>query len=173
MEGLRFVLGNRLLRAISMCTGTGNFFGSIMNAMLIIYLARNLALSPAVIGLWFSVTGLGALAGAFLVGPFVRWFGQGPTMWISILGGSRALLLVPLAQADWRLWLAAPGFVVFGIGVVVYNVTQVSFRQLITPDELLGRMNATMRFIVWGTMPIGGLVGGLLGEWLGVHRTLW
>lgn len=173
MAGLRFVLSNRLLRAISMCTATGNFFGAILNAMLIIYLARDLALSPAVIGLWFSVTGLGALAGAFLVGPFVRWFGQGPAMWISMLGSALGVLLVPLAQADWRLWLAAPGYAVFGIGVVVYNVTQVSFRQTITPDDLLGRMNATMRFIVWGTLPIGGLVGGLLGEGLGVHRTLW
>ncbi len=173
MEGLRFVVGNRLLRAISMCTGTGNFFGAILNAMLIIYLARDLALSPALIGLFFSVAGLGALAGAFLVGPFVRWFGQGPAMWISMLGSALGLLLVPLARADWRLWLAAAGYIVFGIGVVVYNVTQVSFRQLITPDDLLGRMNATMRFIVWGTLPIGGLVGGLLGEWLGVHRTLW
>jgi Na+/melibiose symporter-like transporter len=173
LEGLRFVVGNRLLRAISMCTGTANFFGAVVNAMLIIYLARNLALSPAVIGLFFSFVGLGALAGAFLVGPFVRWFGQGPAMWISILGGALGLLLVPLAQPGWRLWLAATGYVVFGIGVVVYNVTQVSFRQLITPDELLGRMNATMRFIVWGTMPIGGLAGGLLGQWAGVHQTLW
>ncbi|MFC4040776.1 MFS transporter [Dactylosporangium siamense] len=173
MEGLKFVLSNRLLRAIAMCTSTGNFFGSIVNAMLIIYLARNLDLSPAVIGLWFSVTGLGALAGAFLVNPFVRWFGQGPAMWISMLGAGLGLLLVPLAQADWRLWLAAFGYVLFGIGVVVYNVTQVSFRQGITPDDLLGRMNATMRFIVWGTMPIGGLVGGALGHWAGVPETLW
>jgi MFS family permease len=173
MEGLRFVLGNRLLRAISMCTGTGNFFGSIFNAMLIIYLARDLALSPSLIGVFFSVTGLGALAGAFLVGPFVRWFGQGPAMWIAMLGASLGGLLVPFARADWTLWLAAFGMILFGVGVVVYNVTQVSFRQQITPDELLGRMNATMRFIVWGTMPIGGLVGGVLGAAIGVHPTIW
>ena len=173
LEGLRFVLGNRLLRAISMCTGTSNFFGSIFNAMLIIYLARDLALSPAVIGLFFSVTGLGALAGAFLVGPAVRWFGQGPAMWISILVGSLGMLFMPFARADWRLWLAGAGYVVFGISVVVYNVTQVSFRQTITPDDLLGRMNATMRFIVWGTLPVGGLVGGLLGTAVGVHETIW
>ncbi|MDG6100774.1 MFS transporter [Dactylosporangium aurantiacum] len=173
MEGLRFVLGNRLLRAISMCTGTGNFFGAIFNAMLIVYLARDLALSPALIGLYFSVTGLGALAGAFLVTPFVRWFGQGPAMWIAMTVASLGNLLVPFARADWRLWLAASGGILFGIGVVVYNVTQVSFRQTITPDELLGRMNATMRFIVWGTMPLGGLAGGLLGAAIGVHPTIW
>ena len=57
-------------------------------------------------------------------------------------------------------------------GVVVYNVTQVSFRQALCPERLLGRMNATMRFLVWGTMPIGGLIGGVLGSTVGVRTTL-
>ena len=58
-------------------------------------------------------------------------------------------------------------------GVIVYNVAQVSYRQVICPDRLLGRMNATVRFVVWGTIPIGGLAGGALGAWLGVRDTLW
>jgi len=57
--------------------------------------------------------------------------------------------------------------------VVVYNVAQVSFRQAICPDRLLGRMNASIRFLVWGTLPLGGLIGGVLGEWLGVRGALW
>jgi MFS family permease len=173
VEGVRFVFGNRLLRSIAGCTGTSNFFGTITQTMLIVYLARDLELKPGVIGLFFSVTGLGALAGAFLVRPTVRWLGQGPALWVSIFVGSLGGLLVPLADNGWRLWLAAAGMVVFGIGVVVYNVTQVSFRQGITPDRLLGRMNATMRFLVWGSMPLGGLAAGLLGTWFGVHNTLW
>jgi hypothetical protein len=56
---------------------------------------------------------------------------------------------------------------------VVYNITQVSFRQGLTPERLLGRMNATMRFLVWGTMPVGSLVGGVLGELVGVRRAVW
>ena len=56
---------------------------------------------------------------------------------------------------------------------MVYNVTQVSFRQGLTPERLLGRMNATMRFLVWGTMPLGGLLGGVLGQRLGVRETVW
>ena len=57
--------------------------------------------------------------------------------------------------------------------VVVYNVTQVSFRQRLCPRPLLGRMNASIRFIVWGMMPLGSLVGGILGEALGVRNVFW
>jgi predicted MFS family arabinose efflux permease len=59
-----------------------------------------------------------------------------------------------------------------GMGQVVYNVSQVSLRQAITPDNMLGRMNATMRFLVWGTMPIGALIGGALGGVIGLRETL-
>ena len=58
------------------------------------------------------------------------------------------------------------------MGIVVYNITQVSFRQGLCPPELLGRMNATMRFLVWGTMPLGGVIGGALGSAIGVRQTL-
>ena len=67
-----------------------------------------------------------------------------------------------LAVAQIGMWM----------GVVVYNITQVSFRQGLCPPELLGRMNATMRFLVWGTMPLGGLLGGALGTIIGVRQTL-
>ncbi|GGM33361.1 MFS transporter [Dactylosporangium sucinum] len=173
LEGLRFVVGNRLLRAIAACTGTSNFFGAIVQATLVVFLARELALSPALIGLFFTVGGLGALAGAFLVRPITQLVGAGPAIWLGILVGGLGGLLVPLAAPGWRLWLAAAGSVVYGIGVIVYNVNQVSFRQGITPDALLGRMNATMRFIVWGTLPLGGLAGGVLASVIGVHEALW
>ena len=60
----------------------------------------------------------------------------------------------------------------FAAGGTVYNISQVSYRQAITPNRMLGRMNATMRFMVWGTMPLGSLTGGLLGTVLGVRTTL-
>jgi hypothetical protein len=69
--------------------------------------------------------------------------------------------------------LLTTGWFVLSWAVVVYNVTQVSFRQRLCPPGLLGRMNASVRFIVFGTMPLGGLLGGLLGGWIGVTATLW
>jgi hypothetical protein len=73
---------------------------------------------------------------------------------------------------DWTLVLLAVAQSGVGLGNVVYNITQISFRQGLCPPELLGRMNATMRFLVWGTMPLGGLLGGVLGATIGVRGTL-
>jgi MFS family permease len=60
-----------------------------------------------------------------------------------------------------------------GFGSVVYNINQISFRQAITPRRMQGRMNATMRFIVWGTLPVGAMLGGFLGGTIGLHETIW
>jgi hypothetical protein len=68
--------------------------------------------------------------------------------------------------------MLAAGFFVASLGGPLYNINQVSLRQAITPHHLLGRMNATMRFLVWGTMPIGSLLGGFLGTTIGLGPTL-
>jgi MFS family permease len=167
------VLSNRLLRSIAMCTGSSNLLGSMSGAMTIVLLAGVLKLDPGTIGLFFSVGAIGGLVGAFVATSIARWLGQGPTIWISLAVTSPFGLLLPMAKRGWLLWAAAVGLSVYWFGGVVYNVIQVSFRQGLTPERLLGRMNATMRFLVWGTMPIGGLLGGLLGQYLGVRNTLW
>ncbi|TWJ10653.1 putative MFS family arabinose efflux permease [Stackebrandtia albiflava] len=172
-EGLRFVFGNRLLWSIALCTGIGNLFYTMYASMELVFLARELHQTPGTIGLIFSVSGAGGLLGAFVARRLTARFGQGPTMWLSMLPVGPAAALMPMAAPGWSLWLAALGGVVVSMGVVVYNITQVSFRQGLTPDRLLGRMNATMRFLVWGTMPLGGLIGGVLGEILGARGTMW
>jgi MFS family permease len=172
-EGLRFVLGNRLLRAIATCTGTSNLFTGVTGAMVIVLLARDLRLPAAAIGFFFSAAAVGGLLGALSATAIARRLGQGPTIWISIAATAPFGLLVPPAQRGWLLWLAAVGFLVIWFGAVVYNITQVSFRQGLTPERLLGRMNATMRFLVWGTVPLGGLLGGALGSLIGVRPALW
>lgn len=172
-EGLRFVLGNRLLRAIAMCTGSSNFCSSILFTMFIVLMADEMKLSAGAIGVVFSIGAVGGLVGAFLATRVVRWLGQGPTIWMSVAFAGPFALLLGLAQPGPLLWLAAVGFAVVGMGSVVYNITQVSFRQRLTPERLLGRMNATMRFLVWGTMPLGSFLSGVLGQWVGVRQTIW
>jgi MFS family permease len=172
-EGLRFVLGNRLLRSIAMCTGTYNLFSAIGFAMLIVLLADVLKISAGMIGLVMSAGSVGGLIGAFTAMRVATWLGQGPTIWMSCAFTAPFGLLTALVQPGWRLWLGAFGFAVVMWGGVVYNVAQVSFRQGLTPERLLGRMNATMRFLVWGTMPIGGLLGGVLGQYVGVREAVW
>jgi MFS family permease len=172
-EGFNFVVRNKVLRSIAACTGSSNLFSGIGGAMLILLLAGHLHISPGLIGVVFSLMAIGGLIGALTAQRLAKWLGQGPVIWISIAVTSPFALFVPLTQPGWKLWAMAFGNFVYWIGVVVYNVNQVSFRQALTPDRLLGRMNATMRFLVWGTLPLGGLLGGILGQTIGVRNTLW
>lgn len=171
-EGLRFVLGSTLLRPIAACTATVNLFFSTYLAMLTFFLARDLALPAGRLGVVLSIGGAGSVVGALFARRLTARVGQGPAIWLSAALGPPFALVMPLTQPGWRVWLGAAGLFVMFAGVVVYNVAQVSLRQAITPDRLLGRMNATMRFLVWGTLPIGGVLGALFGGWFGARTTL-
>jgi predicted MFS family arabinose efflux permease len=142
-------------------------------AMIVVFLPRDMGLTPGEIGLFFALFGIGGVAGVLVVGPATRRLGQGPVVWISVAATSPWILLIPLAEPGWRVWLGAVAMTFVGIGGVVYNVTQVSFRQRLTPDRMLGRMNATVRFIVYGAYAVGSLLGGVLGQALGARATLW
>jgi hypothetical protein len=83
-----------------------------------------------------------------------------------VTGPPMLLVLVP-----GPVWFAI-GILAMSYGTVIYNVAQVSFRQSVCPDRLLGRMNASIRFLVWGTIPLGGLLGGALGGSIGIWPTL-
>lgn len=167
------MLRNRILVSIVACTAWFNLCESAFMAMLVVFLPRDMGMTPGAIGLLFVFFGAGGIAGAFLTGPVTRRLGAGRTIWISILVSAPPMLLVPSAEPGWQIWLGGVGLVVLSLGAVVYNVTQVSFRQRLTPDRLLGRMNATVRFVVWGVFPIGSLAGGALGSLFGARTTLW
>ena len=171
-EGVRFVLGSRLLRAIAACTGTSNLFSSMAAAVFYVLLARQLHLSAGWIGLISSTSAVGGLLGSLLASRFAARVGQGPAIWMAALASTPAAFVVPFVHRDWTLGLLAVAQLTMWMAVVVYNITQVSFRQGLCPPHLLGRMNATMRFLVWGTMPLGALAGGILGSLIGVRSTL-
>ncbi|GAB3143197.1 MFS transporter [Amycolatopsis sp. NPDC004378] len=172
-EGLRFVFSDRPLRAIVGCTATANLFGAALNAVQVLFLTRTVGLPPAAIGVLLAAGGAGGIAGALCAGGITRRIGQARAIWLLPLVTMPASLLVPLAAPGWRTVLAGLGLVVSGFGIIVYNIAQVSYRQAICPDRLLGRMNASVRFVVWGTIPLGGLLGGALGEWLGLRDAVW
>jgi MFS family permease len=171
-EGLRFVFGNALLRAIAATTATSNLFGGIAAAVEIVFLVREVHASPGVIGLLFALAGVGGVLGAFAAGPMARRVGGARATAIGI-GVSVGALLIPLTMPGLGLLYFGFGMFLVAFSATVYNVNQVSFRQRLCPDRLLGRMNATMRFVVWGVLPIGALIGGLLGAALGLRTTLW
>jgi MFS family permease len=172
-EGLRYILGHRFLANIAASTATSNLCGNIALATFPVYAYRILELSPAAVGTIGGIGGAGVLVGALLASRVASRFGIGRTIVGSIALGQVAGLLVPIASKDLAFWFFSVAFFIGSIANVIYNVNQVSLRQAITPEAFLGRMNATMRFLVWGTIPIGSLIGAGLSEVVGVHTTIW
>jgi MFS family permease len=171
-EGLRYVLGHPVLRGVAGCTATSNFFSSMSVAVIIYYLARSLHYRAGVIGLLFMIANLGFFIGATISGRVERALGLGRTIWLSILVGEIGGVVVGFSPRVHAFpWLAG-GLLLTALGGPIYNIAQVSYRQAITPNHMLGRMNASMRFMVWGTMPLGALAGGVLGTVFGLKTTL-
>jgi MFS family permease len=172
-QGLRYVLGNPLLRSIAACTSSANFFGQIGFAVIILYAVRQLDLTPGAIGIIFAFGNVGALLGALSGSRIARKLGVGPAIVLSALLFGPPSILIPLASASFPYPYLIGALFISSFFNVIYNVNQVGLRQAITPLRMQGRMNATMRFMVWGTIPIGALVGGLLGNTIGLRPTLW
>jgi MFS family permease len=172
-EGLRYVLRHRLLRPLLACTATLNFAGGVHLAVLLLFAVRSLDLSPGVIGVVLALGNVGLLGGAFVAGRISRRLGVGPT-----LIGAGALIglpwgLVPLATRSTAIPLLIVYGVLWSFGAVIYNVNGRTLVQSMTPGRMLGRTIATNRFVVWGTIPLGTFLGGILGSRIGLRPTLW
>ncbi len=171
-EGLDIVFYNKMLRGIAGCTATGNLFGSMSYAILMLFMEDSLRLEPSWIGIILAVGASGAVVGALASSRIVASLGLGKTIVASaILGGIPTILMI-LAYPENAVIVLMPIWFLNGFLGVVYNVNQVSLRQSITPDRLQGKMNATMRFLVWGVFPVGGLLGGMMGDVVGLRTVL-
>ncbi|WP_405843622.1 MFS transporter [Streptomyces sp. NBC_01518] len=172
-EGLRFVLKYPALRAIMLSDAIFNLFLVMYQTMLLVFLERELGLDSAGIGLVLSGMGCGALLGALSATRVARWVGQGRVIWLASLVTCPLTVLMPLAHPGWSVCVAAAGLASLSFGGVVRVVAQSSFQQALTPDRLLGRVSATARFVSWGGIPLGGLLGGTAGSVFGATATLW
>ncbi|GAA4196081.1 MFS transporter [Streptosporangium oxazolinicum] len=174
-EGLRFVFGNRTLRAIALCTALMNLIGlgGALTALLVVFALGDLGLTPGALGLILTLGNAGALLGAMVNARVVRTLGLGPTLVGAAVLAVLPILLIASAGAGAGSLLVSVAIGLMLAGISVYNINQISLRQAITPTELQGRMNASMRFAVWGTLPLGAAVGGVLGDVFGVRPMLW
>lgn len=172
-EGVRWVVGHRWLRAIATCTGVSNFFATLMFAIVLLYAVRTLHLSSFEIGSVFAVGSFGSILGALVVNRLQLAIGVGRTILLTAVAFSLGGLAYPLAPKSFPLPFLMLGQILFGFGSIAYNITQVSLRQAITPERLQGRMNAAMRWIVWGTIPLGSLAGGAIANVYGLRAALW
>lgn len=172
-EGLAWVVRHRWLRAIAACTGSSNFFSSISFSIALLYFTRSLHLSAVEVGLVFGVGSCGSIIGALVANRLQRAIGVGRTILFPTMLASLSALAYPLAPRSFPLPVLILGQAAFGFGAVAYNITQVSLRQAITPERLQGRMNAAMRWIVWGTIPLGEIAGGGIATAFGLRAALW
>ncbi len=171
-EGVAVVFGDRRLWSIAGCTGTSNFFGNIWFALLVLYALETLRLDAVSLGLAFGLGSLGGVLGAVSGGRLAERLGVGHAIvagdLVGSLGGIALLLATPAVA-----FVAVVATIALGsYGSVVYNINQVSLRQALVPVRLQGRLNATMRFLVWGTIPLGSLAGGILGTALGLYPAI-
>jgi MFS family permease len=171
-EGLSYVLRHRLLLPQAMSTGVSNFFSSLLFSIVLVYAHRRLGMSSGLIGLSFSLGAFGWMLGASQAARLRNWLGVGGA---TILGASLtgpASFLIPFAPRSFPVPFLIASIAIMGFGAVVYNIQQVSLRQAICPPRLQGRMNASMRFLVWGTMPLGSLTGGTIAAAAGLRTAL-
>ncbi|WP_443057805.1 MFS transporter [Streptomyces sp. NBC_00724] len=167
-EGLRFVVGNNLLRTVGLASAAFQFSFAAMMTVYLLFLPRELHLSGTAVGLALAATGPGALLGSVLAARLPNRFGYGVVLVSAAALGDGVLLCVPVLHGPSAVTipaLVAVNFVFGAFGQLV-NVTVMAVRQAVTPDRMQGRVAATITFVGMGLTPFGSLLGGLLaGEW--------
>ncbi|MFE4516830.1 MFS transporter [Kitasatospora sp. NPDC056783] len=171
--GLRYVLSHPMLRmlvssGVLLCLAT-----TALLAVQPILLVRDLGMSPGLYGLLLVGDGIGGFLGSMAARPVIRRLGTARTIWVPSVAIVPFVLLLPFTGHGWLILLFPVGSFVFAVGISLRNVAQLSYRQGVCPPELLGRMNASMRVLTWGAMPLGGLLGGALAQWAGTRAALW
>ncbi|MGW0416873.1 MFS transporter [Streptomyces collinus] len=172
-EGLQLVLHHRVLRVIALGTASVNLCLSGVFALETLFLTRTVGLPPAAVGWILTTASLGSVLAALVTRRLSMRVGAARLTWLSLLVTMPFGLLLPPAGPGWRVGLFVMGVLVQSAGVTMYNICQVAYRQTVCPPHLLGRMTATMRFLVWGVLPLSGLLAGALGELAGVRTALW
>jgi MFS family permease len=173
-EGLKLVWNNRTLLALAWLAGLWQILHHMQMAVLILFATRDLGLSAGAIGLTYAFGGVGCMLAAGLAERLSARFGVGPVivhgLILTALGWQAfGLVSGPTLVATLALGLA---MLVFDFGGVLYGINYLSLRQAITPDRLLGRMTATMRFLTVAAAPLGSLAGGALATVIGLRATL-
>ncbi|TDU83891.1 putative MFS family arabinose efflux permease [Kribbella voronezhensis] len=172
-EGLGFLSRSPVLRAMTVTSAVGNFSFAVASAVNYIFLVRTLRLSPAAVGVLLAVGSVTAMLGAALTPRLANRFGSARIVWLSLVVPGPIALLGPLARPGLSVSLVVLGTAVSELGQIVYAISSVSLRQQLCPTELLGRVNASARTLIMALFPVGALLGGVLGEWLGIRPTLW
>jgi len=152
---------------------SSNFFYNVMFGIFLVYAVRSLGFEAGEIGLLFTLSNVGVLAGALLATRIGRLLGVGPTLIGTAIMLGWPLLFIPLVEGSWVFPVFVAVFTVTGFCGVVTNVVGISLFQATTPNRLQGRAAGARRLVNLGTVPLGSLAGGALAAGIGLRETLW
>ena len=172
-EGLRLIWNNPVLRSLAWGLAIWQFLKHMYFAIVILFAARDLALSPGMIGAVWMLGGVGFLIASFWVQHANRQFGVGRVMLGGLLATGLAWLLVALVSpGSWAAIHLGVAIFVLDLGAMLFFINYLTLRQSVTPDHLLGRVTSTMIFLSLACAPLGSLAGGAMAEIFGLRTTI-
>lgn len=171
-EGILLVARDPILRGLVLMLTVGALGFHLQDPALYLFAYRDVHLSPGQLGIVFVAAGVGTVIGAFAVGQVVRRIGIGNSITLTITVVALCYAAWPIAVAGFALPILCTLSFIAGIGDSIFNVSQVSLRQAVTPDRLQGRMTATMRTLFWGAWPLANFAGGILAGIVGARWTI-
>jgi MFS family permease len=169
VEGWRFLIGQPILRSMAVMVGIGNLASSAAGAILVLYVVGEdsaFGLTERQFGFFVLSTAVGSIIASFTAERVQAAIGRARTLTASVFGMTFWVVAPALTT---NVWLVVPALAVGGYAIMLWNIPTVSFRQAITPDHLLGRLNSVYRLLAWGTLPLGAILGGLLAEVFGLR----
>ncbi|MFZ0626464.1 MAG: MFS transporter [Acidimicrobiia bacterium] len=158
-QGVKWLWGHQLFRPMAIALGIMNGMFTLAAATYVLFVQEILNLDAAAFGALMTAGAAGGLVGSFLASKISKRIGQGASLFSSIAVSALTLVVTGLTSSAWVVWAM---FAIGSFFAVLWNVITVSLRQSLIPDRMLGRVNSVYRFLGWGMMPIGSLLGGLL-----------
>ncbi len=174
-DGIRFLVGSPLLRAITCTSATLSLFNSFLEAIFVLYLIQDIGIQPVLIGIIFVPGSIGFVVGALLCGRVTSWLGVGRVLWMApiAIGISDGLLpLASMVSHTFALFLICCAQIGYGLAYPLFSINQLSLRQTVTPENVQGRMNGSIALLTYGLPTIGALIGGALGQAIGLPQTV-
>ncbi|MEV7561004.1 MFS transporter [Streptomyces sp. NPDC089795] len=179
LAGVRFVVGNPVLRRLCVSVGVSNFFATITMTLTPLLVLRTLGLGSTVMGVVLGVGTLGGLLASLTLPKVRARCDAGKVMTVGLMLAGLSMVALPVAGSlDGSASVIPVVLLVLGQfgmtwGAVTFNIAQVTVRQRVCPKDMLARMTASIRFVVWGGMPVAAILAGWLGSHIGIVPSLW